>query len=183
MSSIHSTLLSNLRDFLGYNVIIDTIATLFICLSVGINSDSHLSKDVSESFLFLGLVLFLPCSVAAVLTKVAMQGLKTQRKILLLPLMIFLNIIPMVMSVITLVSLMSKCQTLIKLLNDKDDPHVMVEVGILLFLDFLTLVGWLSYFWFSTTLTDRIQAVFVGIREFPGPEVIEVVSRRFRLVR
>ena len=72
MSSIHSTLLSNLRDFLGYNVIIDTIATLFICLSVGINSDSHLSKDVSESFLFLGLVLFLPCSVAAVLTKVAM---------------------------------------------------------------------------------------------------------------
>ena len=53
----------------------------------------------------------------------------------------------------------------------------------MLFLDFLTFLGWLGYYWFSTTLTDRIQAVFVYIRDFPGPEVIEVVSGEVQAVQ
>ena len=96
-------LLSKLGQFSATNFIIMLCGTFFFGLSLitNINSDKLFNKDVSDGFLYLGLVMFLPSLVAVVLTILAMRGLKTWKKVLLLPLMIFMETVPKLMAVLT----------------------------------------------------------------------------------
>ena len=94
-----------------------------IGLSVSINLGNINGKDVNSSFLYLGLNLCLPSLVGGVLTAMAIRGMKTWKKILLTPLMIFLRTVPVIMTSMTLIFLVMKCQSLEMFLTDKNTPN------------------------------------------------------------
>ena len=95
-------LLSNLGDFLCLNMFFFTDGIMIIGLSVSINlANDDPSKDDNNFLLYLGLVFFIPSVMAAFLTKLAMRGLKTWKNILLIPLKIFLKLVPMVITAIS----------------------------------------------------------------------------------
>ena len=128
-------LLSKLGQFSATNFIIMLCGTFFFGLSLitSINSD----KDVRDGLLFLGLVLILPSLGAIVLTILAMRGLKTWKKVLLLPLRIFSEIIPKMMAVLTLLFMSSTIYSLTSLVNNEENMFLL-----------LISIGWHCYFFF-----------------------------------
>ena len=71
---------------------------------------------------------------------------------------------------------MLNCQNLTILLERKEDPLILVHVGITI-LHFLLFLGWLIHFWISTAIIPRVEIVFFHIQNFPDrSEVPEVIS-------
>ena len=166
-------LLSKLGQFFSLNFIIMICGFFSFGLSVMTStySDKLSNKDVSDGFLYLGLVMFLPSLVAVVLTILAMRGLKTWKKVLLLPLMIFMETVPKLMAVLTLLFMSSTIHSLRSILNNEEMMFV------LLLLESLTFLGWLCYFFFSIPWIVKMQSVSLYISNNQDMEEdMEVVS-------
>ena len=159
---------STINDFLFINWVLFSFGMMNIGLSFSINSDNIDGKYVSISFLYLGLILCLPSLGALVLTMLAIKGMKAWKKMLLIPLMIFLKIVPILMTSMTLISLVLKCKSLAGLLNVKNTPLMMMQVGMECLLSFLYLVtffGWMGYFWFVTAIImNRLEILFFHLQ-------------------
>ena len=166
-------LLSKLGQFFSLNFIIMICGFFSFGLSVMTStySDKLSNKDVSDGFLYLGLVMFLPSLVAVVLTILAMRGLKTWKKVLLLPLMIFMETVPKLMAVLTLLFMSSTIHSLRSILNNEE------MMFLLLLLEFLTFLGWICYFFFSIPWIVKMQSVSLYISNNQDmEEEMEVVS-------
>ena len=100
---------SIIADFFICNLMIFLSGIIIIGMSVSVKSDSQIVKDISTSLLHLGLMLFLTSLVAAVFCLMAVRGLKTWKKMLLVPLMIYLRVVPIMMSILILFSLVLNC--------------------------------------------------------------------------
>ena len=159
---------STINDFLFINWVLFSFGMMNIGLSFSINSDNIDGKYINTSFLYLGLILCLPSLGALVLTMLAIKGMKAWKKMMLIPLMIFLKIVPMLMTSLTLISLVLKFQSLAILLKYKNTSLVMLQVGIECLLSFLYLVtffGWMGYFWFVTAIImNRLEMLFFHIQ-------------------
>jgi hypothetical protein len=109
------------------------------------------------------MILAIPSLVAAVLTKGAMAGLKCGKKILLLPLLTFLMIVPTVMAILTLLYLVVQCKTVTSLL---DDPSLNLQFSmncLLAVFYILVFLGWLVYIFCTITIMARIVSALFHV--------------------
>ena len=137
MPQISRSSFLNVDKFIFMNCLIFFFGLINVSLSISINSvGSIFIKDVSTSFLNLGLMSSLPSIGALILTFLALKGMKTGKKLLLIPMMVFLKVISIMMASLMLISLVVQCQNLTILLNNQNLPLTsfkgMVSVGAIL---------------------------------------------------
>ena len=157
------------------NCYISLFGLINVSLSISINTDSSIFiEDVSTSFLNLGLMLSLPSAGALILTFLAMNGMKTGKKLLLIPMMVFLKVIPILMASLMLISLVVQCQNLTILLNNQNLPLTSFKVGIdilLIFLNSLGFICWIIYFWFVTAyIMTNLEIFYFHNQNTPAPD-------------
>ena len=113
MPQISRSSFLNVDKFIFMNCLIFFFGLINVSLSISINSvGSIFIKDVSTSFLNLGLMLSLPSIGALILTFLALKGMKTGKKLLLIPIMVFLMVIPTMMGSLIFTSLVVQCKKL-----------------------------------------------------------------------
>ena len=149
--------------FSVFNFVMFSFGLMNLGLSYDSYSNNILGNHISTSFLYLGLILCLPSLVALGLTMLARKGMRTGKMILLLPLMVFLTIVPMLMASLILISLVLRCQDATVLMNNKNTPFFYAKVGmefLLIFFFFVTFLGWLGYFWLAISIMNKLEMIF-----------------------
>merc|ERR1719244_2505439 len=111
---------------------------------------------------------------ALIFTILARKGIMIRKKLLLTPLMLFLKTVPILVASLTFISLVVQCQNLAILLNSENmnGPLIMMKVGmscLLIFLYFMALICWITYFWYGTAfIMTKLEMVFFVNQNTPN---------------
>ena len=144
---------SMMDDFFAFNLIIMLFGATMIGLSFSINYGNPLTEDISSKIFFYGSFISVPTLISALLTILSMKGYDTCRKSFLKPLMVYLRIIPSLMTGLFTLSFLLKFKELIGTQINEDDSEFSSMVRgtycVLIFLDLMACFGCIAYDMFA----------------------------------
>ena len=140
-------------DFMMINFCFVIFGSMMMVLGLSFKSilDTLMMPDARNNLLYLGLMFFLSSLGEMGLVVMILKAIKMGMKFLVITLIMLVKIVPVLMASLTLISLMQQCEKLAGVLSSDYIGSFIIKDFLSIIFYFMTLIGWLLYFWFTLT--------------------------------